>query len=193
VFQKLTGSPDSTLSHPCRKIVFTFRSHDQGWSSEGNNNTYDNSWTWFEAGLERWCAEEDDTSGCDRASAQPSFMPEDLSTIIPKVRWDPTAGDLGYQHPLLPDERLQIQCNKTAHRQTVEHQVVWRATDDVDAETNAEAAEKLYGCGRGKETGNGRFVRDLQLGDVVTVWGKARFGAWVNYIEYARVDVYWAI
>jgi len=47
--------------------------------------------------------------------------------------------------------------------------------------------------GRGRGTGNGEFVRDLRLGDVVTVWGMARFGAWVNNVEAVKIDVYWAV
>lgn len=38
-----------------RNVVYTFRSRDQGWSSEANqyHGTYEHSWTWFEAGLTR--------------------------------------------------------------------------------------------------------------------------------------------
>ena len=37
-----------------RRVIFTFRSKDQGWSSFPNQRgTYEGSWTWFEAGLTR--------------------------------------------------------------------------------------------------------------------------------------------
>jgi len=41
--------------HPCRKIVFKIKSHDQGWSSGGlqNQGTYNGSYTWFDFGLEK--------------------------------------------------------------------------------------------------------------------------------------------
>jgi hypothetical protein len=47
--------------------------------------------------------------------------------------------------------------------------------------------------GRGRNTANGQFVRDLKVGDIVTVWGKARFPGWVNMIETVQIDVYWAV
>ena len=72
------------------------------------------------------------------------------------------------------------------------HSVVWRATDNIQSGSQ-EAAVLLGAHGRGTGTGNGRFVRDLKLGDVITVWAKARFPAWVNYVESVMVDVYWAL
>jgi hypothetical protein len=51
----------------------------------------------------------------------------------------------------------------------------------------------LEGMGRGSETGNGDFVRSLQIGDVVTVWARARFPGWANLVEELRVDMYWAV
>jgi hypothetical protein len=47
--------------------------------------------------------------------------------------------------------------------------------------------------GRGRDTGTGEFVRNLKLGDVVTVWAKARFPQWVNVVEQVKIDVYWAV
>lgn len=46
--------------HPCRKIVFSFKSHDQGWGgTREQKNTYKGSYTWFEAGKERLTAFKD--------------------------------------------------------------------------------------------------------------------------------------
>jgi hypothetical protein len=42
-----------SLEHPVRRIVFTTTSRDQGWASQ-ERDTYIGSWTWFEAGLERF-------------------------------------------------------------------------------------------------------------------------------------------
>ena len=40
--------------HPCRKIVFTIKSHDQGWADDQSNmGTYKESFTWFDVGLEK--------------------------------------------------------------------------------------------------------------------------------------------
>jgi hypothetical protein len=64
VFQKATGSPEPLLEHPCRKIVFTIRSHDQGWGGENTDHgSYRSSWTWFDAGLEKFDAAVFGTDG----------------------------------------------------------------------------------------------------------------------------------
>lgn len=44
-------------NHPCRKVVFTLRSHDQGWGDDlSNRGSYRSSYTWFDAGLEKLIA-----------------------------------------------------------------------------------------------------------------------------------------
>lgn len=62
VLERQLGSPVTLIEHPCRKIVFTIRSRDQGWGGgPTNHNTYKQSWTWFDAGLERFDAGDDGT------------------------------------------------------------------------------------------------------------------------------------
>lgn len=39
--------------HPCRKIVFTIKSRDQGWGGGAHRGTYNDSFTWFDMGLEK--------------------------------------------------------------------------------------------------------------------------------------------
>ena len=59
-FANLARYPTPRLARPCRKIVFSFRSKDQGWTTQPDaRGTYASSWTWFEAGLERFDAEQD--------------------------------------------------------------------------------------------------------------------------------------
>ena len=55
-FAGLVRYPTPRLEHPCRKIVFYTRSNDQGWRSgdQSAHGSYKDSWTWFEAGLERF-------------------------------------------------------------------------------------------------------------------------------------------
>jgi hypothetical protein len=47
--------------------------------------------------------------------------------------------------------------------------------------------------GRGKETGSGELVRNMAVGDVITLWGRARFPGWINHIQEVKIDVYWAV
>jgi hypothetical protein len=96
-----------------------------------------------------------------------------------------------YDHGWMPVEERVIQRNRGRNRDVKTHVVEWCWTDDVDQES--EGGQKLRERGRGSATGDGQFVRQLKLGDVVTIWGKAKFPAWVNNIEKVRVDIYWAV
>ncbi|KAL2016175.1 hypothetical protein VTK56DRAFT_4093 [Thermocarpiscus australiensis] len=199
-FQRLTASSTPMLAHPCRRIAFTIRSRDQGWGGlPADRHTYNGSWTWFEVGLERWCKSSTADTGADTAGQQkqqheqPSLTLENLCTLLPELEWLPASGEYLFVHPLLPREDLKIQCNATSMSTLQEHRVVWSYNDDIDPERDVEAAARLARQGRGKATGNGKFVRDLKLGDVITVWAKARFPLWVNYVESVKVDVYFAV
>lgn len=94
-----------------------------------------------------------------------------------------------FHHDLLPSPTHTIQLNRTAKGDALTHKVVWSWTDNLAPPT----AEALKDLGRGEETGRGDFVRDLKPGDVVSVWAKARFGGWANYVDNVTVDVYWAL
>jgi len=176
----MTRCPGTTLARPCRRIVFTFESCDQGWGGNESHGKYQGSYTWFEFGSER-CNK---TAGQD----QPSFDVSDLATIYPEVQG---TDELAHNHALLAPDHVEIQRNVKADREVKQHRVVWSRTDDIDPES--DEAQQLAEIGRGKATGSGRLVRELKLGDIVTVWAKARFPGWVNHVHRAKVDVYWAV
>lgn len=96
-----------------------------------------------------------------------------------------------YTHPLHANAKWTIQQNKRATSQWQDHKVTWHYLDNVKADS--DEGKKLEEVGRGRETGDGSFVRDLKMGDVVTVWGKARFPGWENTVEKVKVEVYWAV
>ena len=91
----------------------------------------------------------------------------------------------------MPSTQWTIQRNLVAHTRMKEHIVEWSWTDDIDPES--DAAAELDKQGRGAATGDGSFVRSLKMGDVVTVWGKARFPSWMNQVEKVKIDIYWAV
>jgi hypothetical protein len=33
----------------------------------------------------------------------------------------------------------------------------------------------------------------MAVGDVITLWGRARFPGWINHIQEVKIDVYWAV
>jgi hypothetical protein len=54
------GTDAATRGATCRKIVFTIRSHDQGWGgSAADKGTYRGSFTWFDVGKERLVAKRE--------------------------------------------------------------------------------------------------------------------------------------
>lgn len=213
-FQDWTRSPVKPVEHPCRKIVFTFTSHDQGWGGGRREykGTYQGSYTWFEAGLERFDKNEilpkglsqegpamsEHTGANESESGDPSghatetdarpypYLPvSSLRSIHPPLNPDRP----GLYHSLTPSPDWLIQCNRTAIGEYTTHRVEWSWKDDE----NPLTAQQLNEAGRGEHTGNGEFVRNLKLGDVVTVWAHARFNGWVNHVRDAKIDIYWAL
>lgn len=232
-FQSWIGGPTDTIQHPCRKIVFTITSHDQGWSHNARHDrgSYRGSCTWFEAGLERFdqtaesseAHDEKDAvavpeaeNACNKKASTPATKEEASGdTGAPSSDPNPNEGDSDPPDPrlcasalrpiypvieadadppalhfdLLASPQYTIQYNKTATRPPTTHTIIWSWKDNVDP----LAAQQLKDIGRGEETGTGEFVRNLKLGDVVTVWAKSRFGGWANFVDAVTVDVYWAL
>lgn len=104
---------------------------------------------------------------------------------------DPNANNrVMFKHPLNPDNKI-LQKNKTATRAYQDHKIIWKVNDDIHPES--PEADELEAQGRGKETANGDFVRNLKIGDVVTIWAKARYPGWANTVEDVSMDVYYAV
>lgn len=80
----------------------------------------------------------------------------------------------------------------TATKDPQDHEITWSYLDNIRSDSS-EAKEIDELQGRGRETLDGSFVRDLKLGDVVTLWAKARFPGWKNNVEKVKIDVYWAV
>ncbi|KAG7153030.1 hypothetical protein HYQ46_000498 [Verticillium longisporum] len=158
-----------------------------GWGGERENHgTFKGSWTWFEAGLEKIEAEEGEQLD--------AFRTDHLRPVYPRTEEDHRQWGnetRKYVHQLNANEEYKIQCNRTCTRGVSNYEITWRWTDNIDPES--AAADELEAQGRGRATGNGEFVRNLQLGDVITVWGKSRFPGWANNVETVAVEVYWAI
>lgn len=198
-------------AHPCRKIVFELKSHDQGYTSEMRGpGEYDYSWTWFDAGIEttifRPSAIVSSAQGCN-----PDEVLGRLQSVGPSIPWlsgyDPTKSPhqapkgfaLEYQpqiaetesfHPFLPPQ-TRVQSNATAHGNTKTHIITWSYTDCFGADS--PEADEAAAMGRGRESLDGAFVKRLRTGDCVTLWARARFPGWTNTVEQAKVHVFWAV
>ncbi|KAI1392513.1 uncharacterized protein F4822DRAFT_391285 [Hypoxylon trugodes] len=190
--------PVSTLEHPFRKVVFDIVSCDQGWSSHHDDyGTYRNSFTWFDVGLERFDMNNECPPTCsDRQNSDSSSKTANIPTCAIRSVWPPVINDtsndsaMKYKHELLPTEDHCIQRNKHAEKNMQHHHIEWSWDDNINPEL--PAANELEEIGRGRSTGNGEFIRNLKFGDMITVWGRARFGGWSNNVQSVKVKLYWA-
>ncbi|KAI4864345.1 hypothetical protein F4820DRAFT_423676 [Hypoxylon rubiginosum] len=199
--EKLVDPPMSTLENPFRRVVFDIVSRDQGWSGHHTDHgTYRSSFTWFDAGLERFDMNNNCSSTCpDQLNKGSSESSSSIPTCAIRPVWpsvvpsDGGAPGMRYHHETLPNEDHLIQRNKHAEKSWHHHHVEWSWDDNVDpSETDSPAVRELENAGRGMGTGNGEFVRNLKYGDMITVWGRARFLGWSNNIQRVEVKVYWA-
>jgi len=191
--------------HPCRKIVFTIKSRDQGWGGDKNDHgTYRGSFTWFDVGLERLEAidtsqhtppphfsRQIDLGAQDDETRAGALVSCDIRTVFPQVA--PVPGNESkyrIEHPFLPPP-TRVQSNVMASKVASEHVITWAHDDAVDPES--PEGDELEAQGRGRASVTGGYVRHLELGDIVTVWARARFPGWRNHVEKVKVDVYWAV
>lgn len=91
---------------------------------------------------------------------------------------------------MLPDETT-VQKNTKCGKGVKRHVITWDYMDCI--KPDSMEATFLEENGRGRETGSGELVRNLAVGDVVTLWGKARFFGWINNIEEVKMEVFWAV
>ncbi|KAK5988401.1 hypothetical protein PT974_12555 [Cladobotryum mycophilum] len=194
-FAKLAKYPTPKLVSPARKVVFSMKSQDQGWASSSDTT----SWTWFEAGLEKFDAEHvcNDSCSDEARNSHPGTHDPPLSLcslrpLQPEIkRNDNAQGEYKYDFPIEHHSQWEIKRNKRTEDRWRTHVITWSYLDNVNAES--EEGQRLEEQGRGRDTGDGSFVRGLKFGDVVTLWGKARFPGWTNRVSSARIDVYWAV
>ncbi|KAI8627926.1 hypothetical protein F5Y19DRAFT_440412 [Xylariaceae sp. FL1651] len=187
--QCFVEGPPSTLEHPFRKIVFDIVSRDQGHATETHT-----SWTWFDAGIDRFDKGHKCSTEC---MSEPEHEKSSGSRRVPttcaiRPVWPPLKENASkYHHELAPTVEHMIQCNRVADRNWQHHHIEWLWTDDIDPESSA--GQELGKNGRGIATGNGSFLKSLKVGDMLTVWGRARFRGWTNNVKLAQVQVYWAL
>ncbi|ETS84223.1 hypothetical protein PFICI_02248 [Pestalotiopsis fici W106-1] len=180
---------DAALESPCRKIVFKITSHDQGWGGNiADKGTFKGSWTWFDAGIDRFTSEPESLNGKAPSEGSGDVSVSSLRPVWPPIK-EADDGSTVYDHGVHAAQDHKIQGNKTATRETQHHTVEWNYADDINPELSE--ADKLEDIGRGRATGNGEFVRNLKLGDMVTVWGRARFGGWENVVKKVELKIYW--
>ncbi|KAJ5675803.1 hypothetical protein N7462_008700 [Penicillium macrosclerotiorum] len=165
-------------AHPCRKIVFHLSSHDQG-RGPRRENMYESSWTWFDTEVvpkahERNMyanGEEQDLLENEHGQTSRHFNPDDR-LLLPR------------------DNKLQVNGSRVSEVQNVE--IIWHYLDKISPDSPlAYDIERTQG--RGRSTLDGRAVRELEIGDSIALWARARFPQWSNHVSSAQIRVCWAV
>ncbi|OJJ46273.1 hypothetical protein ASPZODRAFT_16874 [Penicilliopsis zonata CBS 506.65] len=174
------GSPSNTprtlphrTIHPCRKIEFRISSHDQGFGDGSTgHDRFEHSWTWFDA-----------------ETVHAAHSPERYQQEPPQPQpqhHEQQRRHFGPDDPLLLPRANKLQSNARSAGTLQHFTVTWHYLDNVAADSDeAETVEKLQG--RGRATLDGRTVRELEIGDSIAVFGRARFRAWSNHVERMSV------
>ena len=199
--------PTFRAKHPVREIVWTLKSHDQGWSGEppDTHGTYRCSHTWFDACIDRplpnffLSPSVTEATYSDSLLHKPAPLPSDPrpDDRSPQVQAEilRDAGFATVQPPIFPAEEglegdYHLQHNVQSKAQPTEHRIVWSYLDNMDPATSGQ---ELSDVGKGSRSGDGTFVRCLQAGDCIALWARARYPAWSNFLDSASVSVYFAI
>ncbi|KAL4774071.1 hypothetical protein BDW60DRAFT_14967 [Aspergillus nidulans var. acristatus] len=168
--------------HPCRKIVFSILSHDQGGYTErhlaGPNHPspYEHTCTWFDAEV-----------------IHQAHKPSQKSAINEKMNpTDMRPQHFGPNEPLLLPRNNALQRNRTRIYEAKRHNIIWHYLDDVAADSQ-EAEDIAREMGRGRDTLGGKQVREMEIGDAILIWARARFPGWRNYVDDVSVQVFWAV
>ena len=85
-----------------------------------------------------------------------------------------------------------LQSNLVATAETQPHEITWHYFDSIDPDS-VEAEAIHLSKGRGRATLDGSFVRNMEVGDSVVLWARARFPGWENHVKVAAVRVFWAV
>lgn len=115
-----------------------------------------------------------------------SEVPENKDQYGRRVNNEET-GPPSYIHALHPDPQHAIQRNRRAEREMQRHHVEWTWLDD------SITGEEDVGFLGHNPGGNGDFVRGLRLGDMVTIWGRARYAGWTNHVQRIDMRIYYAV
>ncbi|KAJ5600011.1 hypothetical protein N7450_001078 [Penicillium hetheringtonii] len=165
-------------AHPCRKIIFHIKSHDQG-SARIHEDMYQGSFTWFDAEV----IHEAHKKKMYVDGTEQEILDDEGGRV--KKHFEPSDAHL------LPRSK-QVQMNGARVSETQDREITWHYLDGIEADSTA-AHDIERRLGRGRYTLDGRVVRELEVGDSIALWGRARFGQWANHVFEASVRVFWAI
>lgn len=158
-----------------------------GWSGEPQNRgSYRGSWTWFDVSVETLIP---DALKSETVSWPAYLLFCDSDTLrLEESRFQFLRKDT--DHPFLPPP-THLQRNIHAEHELHHHSIIWHYLDCIDG--SSDAANNLDANGQGRASLNGNFIRNLRIGDCITLWMRARFPGWYSEIDEAKIEVYWAV
>lgn len=140
---------------------------------------YESSWTWF------------DTEVIRGAHEKKMYADGVEQELLENERGQEKKHYSSNDDLLLPrSNKLQMNGARVSESQDVE--IIWHYLDDIQPESN-EAYEIERKKGRGRFTLDGHGVRELQVGDSLALWARARFPGWRNYVDRVSVRTFWAV
>jgi hypothetical protein len=158
--------------------MFRLSSNDQG-AGHVRENMYEHSWTWFDAVV------------IHGAHARKMYIDGEEQELL-----DNEKGETAISHepddPLLLPRADKIRVNGARVGMVQDIELIWHYRNNIQPDSPA-AYDIEKTTGRGRATLDGRFVRELQVGDSIAVWARARFPGWANHVHRASVTVYWAV
>lgn len=177
-----------------RLVVFTLRSHDQGWSdSVQDHGTYRGSFTWFKVVLKRPRAkksedaevQQDAADGSDKQtqdSEQTETKEEEYEEIASKQLIQNVHG---FRHDTL--HTLTWSPDLAATSITAKYREARNESGNVKPEPRLEE----YTDEEKHEIRD--FLKKIRDGDRLEVQAWAQYPGWINHVAGARVDVYCGI
>ena len=147
-----------------RKVVFTFRSRDQGWCS----NSDDGNWSWFEASLAQ--IPQDDGVGHSEASLERTLQNDGVGqdrmsdVVVDKDHYNwINAWTRRHPEELEYRPRYKIQSNRLAEMEPEDYTI--ELTNDHE------------------------LVRQVKEGDRIILWACACFPGWENLVYEAKISI----
>ncbi|KAL9610253.1 MAG: hypothetical protein Q9167_005024 [Letrouitia subvulpina] len=214
--------------HPCRKIVFEILSHQE--AVDFNEPQYGDSPTWFDVSVEKVMPQDDvvgpsiwtpsmneewgdEFLACTNARLQVLKKVPGVA-IESRAKLAGPASSYIEEHPIQLFQTMRTKpslaatTRQTAVQQNYQgdaihrsHVVTWRYDDDMDMDS-AKGDEVLERTG---SHSNRDFVRQLERGESIILWARARnrprnvsrpangTDPCINVVDRVRVHVFWAI
>ena len=188
----MMGGVDGHSEGHVKMVVFTARSHDQGWSdNRGDWGTYKNSYTWFEVAIKRAKSMESESAEASTTARQDVAAGENPD----KDNDEDETETVAKRHLF-----TNVHC---AARDTI-HTITWSADLDATSITSnnpqpTEQHEQQQDAKTDTQpmpyTDEDRleiqaWLKQIRPGDRIEILPRARFPGWTNNVAGCRVDVY---